>query len=395
MELDSYKLQIVLILTVGLGLASLLGYLTYRLRLSPILGYLLAGYIIGPYSPGFVADSETAEKLAEIGVILMMFGVGLNFKIEELISVKNIAIPGAILQTLFTALITTWLVTLAGFPFETGLLMGLGIGVASTVVLVRMLEDNNLFKSQEGHIAIGWTIVEDMITVGLLILIPDMLPILRGESGSLMSSAGSIILMLFKVLFLAIGMFTVGQKIVTYTLSKISSTQSHELFTVTILAMTFLIATGSSFFFGTSIALGAFIAGMVIGQTNLKQQAVTHSMAIKDAFVVIFFLSVGMIFNPMAMIDHPFLFLSTLGAVLLIKPLIASLLLLLFRYPKHTALIVGVALAQIGEFSFILSEEALKYKLIPDESYDVIVASALISIGINPILFKLLGKQKT
>jgi CPA2 family monovalent cation:H+ antiporter-2 len=395
MELDSYKLQIVLILTVGLGLASLLGYLTYRLRLSPILGYLLAGYLIGPYSPGFVADSETAEKLAEIGVILMMFGVGLNFKIEELISVKNIAIPGAFLQTLFTALITTWLVTLAGWPFETGLLMGLGIGVASTVVLVRMLEDNNLFKSQEGHIAIGWTIVEDMITVGLLILIPDMLPILRGESGSLMSSVGSIVLMLLKVLFLAIGMFTVGQKIVTAALSKISSTQSHELFTVTILAMTFLIATGSSFFFGTSIALGSFIAGMVIGQTNLRQQAATHSMAIKDAFVVIFFLSVGMIFNPMAMIEHPLLFLSTLSAVLLIKPLIASALLLLFKYPKHTALIVGIALAQIGEFSFILSEEALKYKLIPDESYDVIVASALISIGINPILFKLLGKQKT
>lgn len=394
MELDSYKLQIVLILTVGLGMASLLGYFTYRLRLSPILGYLLAGYLIGPYSPGFVADSETAEKLAEIGVILMMFGVGLNFKIEELINVKNIAIPGAILQTLVTALITMWLVTLAGFPFETGLLMGLGIGVASTVVLVRMLEDNHLFKSQEGHIAIGWTIVEDMITVGLLILIPDILPLLQGESSSLFSSAGSLFVMLCKVLFLGIGMFTVGQKIVTYTLSKISSTQSHELFTVTILAMTFLIATGSSFFFGTSIALGAFIAGMVIGQTNLKQQAVTHSMAIKDAFVVIFFLSVGMIFNPLAMIEHPLLFLSTLGAVLLIKPLIASLLLLLFKYPKHTALMVGIALAQIGEFSFILSEEALKYKLIPDESYDVIVASSLISIGLNPVLFKLCNGQK-
>lgn len=394
MEMDSYKLQIVLILTVGLGLASLLGYFTHRLRLSPILGYLLAGYLIGPYSPGFVADSETAEKLAEIGVILMMFGVGLNFKIEELISVKNVAIPGALLQTFFTTVLTTWFVTMAGWPFETGVLMGLGIGVASTVVLVRMLEDNNLLKSQEGHIAIGWTIVEDLITVGILILIPKMLPILKGESGSLESTLGAIVLMLFKVLFLAIGMFTVGRRFVTYALSKISHTQSHELFTVTILAMTFIIATGSSYFFGTSIALGSFIAGMVIGQTNLKQQAATHSLAIKDAFVVIFFLSVGMIFQPQAIIEHPMLFLSILSAVLLIKPLLAGVLVLLFKYPKHTAVMVGVALAQIGEFSFILSEEALKYKLIPDESYDVIVASALISIGLNPILFKLFEKRK-
>lgn len=395
MELDSYKLQIVLILTVGLGLASVLGYITYRLRLSPILGYLLAGYLIGPYSPGFVADSETAEKLAEIGVVLMMFGVGLNFKIEELMNVKNVAIPGAVLQTLFTALTTTLFVMLAGWPFETGLLMGLGIGVASTVVLVRMLEDNNLLKSQEGHIAIGWTIVEDLITVGILILIPDMIPILKGETGSWMNSAGAILIMLLKVLFLAIGMFTVGRRVVTYALSKISHTQSHELFTVTILAMTFIIATGSSFFFGTSIALGAFIAGMVIGQTNLKQQAATHSLAIKDAFVVIFFLSVGMIFSPQAIVQHPFLFLSILTAILILKPLIAALLVLLFKYPRHTAVMVGIALAQIGEFSFILSEEALKYKLIPDESYDVIVASSLISIGLNPMLFKFFEKRKS
>lgn len=385
---ESYKIQIVLILAVGLSLASIFGYLTKRAKLSPILGYLIAGYLIGPYSPGFVANAEIAEQLAEIGVILMMFGVGLHLKWEELISVKNIAIPGAILQTFLTAVAGTWLTVYFGWPLETGIVIGLAIGVASTVVMIRILADNSLIYTPQGHIAIGWLIVEDILTVIALLLLPALASSFQGDTVSFSEVVMAIGIALLKCVLLIFIMLYGGFKVVSYIFLKVARTRSQELFTLTVLSVIFVIAMGSAVIFGTSIALGAFIAGLVIGQTEVRHQASANSLPLKDTFAVIFFLSVGMIFSPMAIASNFLLFIGVMAIILLIKPLIAFITVILLKHPKQTALTVAFALAQIGEFSFILSEEALKLKILPDEGYDIIVACALVSIALNPLLFQ-------
>jgi monovalent cation:H+ antiporter-2, CPA2 family len=403
LEPHEFNLKIVIILTIGFALASFLGYLAQRLKLSPILGYLLAGFLIGPFSPGYVADLELAEQLAEVGVMLMMFGVGLHFKWQDLVNVKNIAIPGAIGQTLVAATAAAIIMHMLGGSWQVGVIIGLAIGVASTVVLVRVLSDQNLLHTPQGHIAVGWLIVEDILTVAVLILLPTIVALLTGVSISVPELLTSMAMVLVKFALLAAIMFTLGRKFVSYTLLKIAQTRSQELFTVTILALIFVIAAGSALLFGTSIALGAFIAGMVIGQTNVSHQASAYASPMKDAFVVIFFLSVGMLFNPMAIWEHMSLFLSILFVILVIKPVTAFLITYFMRYPIGTAITIALALAQIGEFSFILAEEAGRYHIFPDEGYDVIVACALISISVNPLLFKLynylkpsiLGEDKT
>ncbi len=388
MTMDSYNLKIVLILAIGFSLASLLGYFTQRLKLSPILGYLLAGYIIGPYSPGFVADITVSEQLAEIGVVLMLFGVGLHLKWEDLVNVRNIAVPGAIGQTLVAATCGALLVYSIGWPIEVGIIVGLAIGVASTVVLVRVLSDNHLLDTVEGHVAIGWLIVEDILTVLVLILLP-VLATLSSEGQLPVSQFFETIgWAIAKFFLLAILMFTLGRKVVSFILMHIARLRSHELFTLTLLALTFVIATASAVIFGTSIALGAFIAGMVIGQTHVKHQASANALPMKDAFAVIFFLTVGMIFNPTAITENWVFFIGVLIIVLIIKPLAAFLIVWVMRYPLKVALTVALALAQIGEFSFILGEEAIKFHLLPDEGYDIIVACALISISLNPLIFR-------
>lgn len=382
------QLQIVIILTVGFTFASLLGYLAYRIKLSPIIGYLLAGYLIGPYSPGYEADSKIAEQLAEIGVILMLFGVGLHFRFEDLIRVKNIAIPGAIGQTLIATLFGTLLVYSLGWTLESGIIIGFAIGVASTVILVRMLTDNNLLKTSEGHIAVGWLVVEDIITVIALLMVPLLYSSMHGETVSFEKISSSLLIIMLKFILLAIIMFTFGKKLVSYSLSKIIHTKSHELFTVTILAITFVIAAGSALIFGTSIALGAFIAGMVMSQSHIKNQISANALPLKDAFVVVFFLSIGMLFDPASLHKNYLLFLGILAIILIVKPLTAYIIVRCLRYPHRTALIIAVALAQIGEFSFILAEGASKFKIIPDLGYDLLVACAMISIFLNPLLFK-------
>jgi CPA2 family monovalent cation:H+ antiporter-2 len=391
---DAYNLKIVLILTIGFSLASILGYISQRIRLSPILGYLLAGYAIGPFSPGFVADLVISEQLAEIGVILMMFGVGLHFKWKDLISVRQIAIPGAIGQTLAAAVSASVLIHFIGWSWEAGVIIGLSVGVASTVVLVRVLSDQQLLDTRQGHIAIGWLIVEDILTVIVLILLPTIVALLKGTYVSAQEIAFTLALTALKLLVLAAVMFTIGRKVVAYILFKVAHTRSSELFTLTILALTFLIATSSSLLFGASIALGAFIAGMVIGQTDVRHQASAHASTMKDAFIVIFFLSVGMLFNPSAIVENFPLFASVLAVILVFKPLAAFLIVLFLRQSFATALTIAIALAQIGEFSFILAEEAIKFDVLPDEGFDIIVACALISISINPILFKVLDYLK-
>jgi CPA2 family monovalent cation:H+ antiporter-2 len=394
LAVDSLHLKVVLILTVGFGLASILGYLSHRAKLSPILGYLLAGYAIGPYSPGFVADMEVSEQLAEIGVVLMMFGVGLQFKLQDLLSVKKIAIPGALGQTLLAATFGAVLTYALGWSVEAGIVIGLAIGVASTVMLVRLLTDNDLLGTRRGHIAVGWLIVEDIITVFVLLLLPTLAASLNGHHISYQDIGASVAIALCKFIILVAFMATLGRLIVKYALSKIVTTNSSELFTLTILALTFVIATGSAVFFGASIALGAFVAGIIIGETDVRHQVSASAMPLKDAFVVVFFLSVGMLFNPYALLEHPHLFLGVLAIILLIKPLVAFLIVILLKHPMQTALTVAIALAQIGEFSFILSEEAMKLNILPDAGYDIVVACAFISISLNPLLFKIMGRSR-
>ena len=385
---DSFHLKIVLILTVGFALASLLGYWAWRIKLSPIIGYLAAGFLIGPYSPGFVADARIAEQLSEIGVILMMFSVGLHFKLKDLLNVKNIAIPGAVIQTLFATVCSTLVIHLFGWPWSMGIILGLSIGVASTVVLLRMLTDHHLLKAKEGHIAVGWLIVEDIITVVILIALPSIASFVNASNFSWTGLWTSLGAMIIKFVLLGIIMLMLGQKFVTYALSKVVRTQSHELFTLFLLALTFVLATGSAILFGISIALGAFLAGMVIGQTGMRDLALVNSLPMKDAFIAIFFISVGMLFNPDAIFSNFPLFISILAIILLLKPLTAFLISMAFKYPFRTSLIVAAALAQIGEFSFILTEEAKKLNLMTEEGYDIIVACAIVSITVNSLIFK-------
>lgn len=391
--LDPYNLKIVLLLAIGFACAGILGYFAWRIKVSPILAYLLTGYIIGPYSPGFVADIKVSEQLAEIGVILMMFGVGLDFTLNDLMKVKKIAITGAVAQTLISAMFGALIIYLFGWSLQTGVILGFAIGVASTVVLIRMLEEHQLLQTREGHIAVGWLIVEDIITVVFLLLLPGLSIITQGKTTSFHELLSTFGFVLLKFGFLALVLLTFGKKSVSYILTKVVQTKSHELFTISVLAIVFVIAIGTTFFFGISIALGSFIAGMIIRQTKAHHKVLIHSLAMKDAFIAVFFLSVGMLFNPFIIIQNFGLFLSILSIILIIKPIVAFLIVRILRYQIKTAWLIAVALAQIGEFSFILSEEALRLKFITNQAYGLIVASALISIAINPFMFKIFYKD--
>ena len=382
------KFEILMIFTVGFALASLLGYLAQRFNLPYILGYLLAGYLIGPFSPGYAADIKVAEQLAEIGIVLMLFGVGLHFKLEDLYRVKHVAIPGALCQTVVSSLAGALFVYHLGWPIQSGLITGLAVGVASTVVLVKVLTDFHMLSTLEGHIAVGWLVVEDILTVAVLIL----LPILATEGDfSVQVLLKSIVMMVVKLTLLGLLMFTLGRKVVEFILINVARVRSHELFTLTVLSLIFIVATGSAALFGTSIALGAFIAGMIIGQTEVRHQALANALPIKDIFAVIFFLSIGMLFNPAAIVTYPYLFFGLLAIILILKPLSALLIVLGFSFTLKVALTVAIALAQIGEFSFILAQEANRLNLLPDEAFDLLVACALITISINPILFKVIA----
>ncbi|MDP1834831.1 MAG: cation:proton antiporter [Chlamydiales bacterium] len=386
------NLKIVLMITIGFAFAGIFGYIFYRLKLSPIIGYLLAGYIIGPYSPGFVADMQVSEQLAEIGVILMMFGVGLHFSWRDLMGVRKVAIPGAIGQTVTSTLAAAFILYYLGWGITASSIVGFAVGVASTVVLVRMLADNNLLHTREGHIAIGWLIVEDLLTVFALLLLPMFVGVQTADGVSASAIAESVGLVILKFLVLGLFMFTAGRWLVSRILMTVARTRSDELLTLTVLALIFVIATGSTIVFGTSIALGAFIAGMAVGQTHVKHQALANALPLKDAFAVIFFLAVGMLFNPVTVFEHFSVFIWLLAIILIVKPLAAWLIMIVMRYPFKTSLTVALALAQIGEFSFILVEEASKLHLIADEGYDVIIACAIVSITINPLFFMLLNR---
>lgn len=392
MDTDILNLKIVLTLTIGFTLASALGFFSLKAKLSPIVGYLIAGYLIGPYSPGFVANKDVSEQLSEIGVILMMFSVGLHFKWQDLSKVKNIAIGGAVLQTTITTLLGMWVFQSLGWTTESSFIIGLALGVASTIVLIRLLSENNSLKTQAGHIAVGWLIVEDVITVIALLILPILASTTTEDSFSFYKLSSLMVVIVIKFAVLAIIMFTFGHECVKFALNRVLKTNSKELFTLTILALTFLIATGSTYLFGTSIALGAFIAGLVMGQTDVKTQVSISATPLRDTFIVVFFLSVGMLFNPKIIVDHFLIFLSILGIVLIVKPVAAFLIAIIFRKSFRSSLVIAIALAQIGEFSFILTEQAARLGIMPQMGYDIIVACALVSISLNPLLFYYLKK---
>jgi CPA2 family monovalent cation:H+ antiporter-2 len=375
-------------LSISLGLALVLGLVTERLRLSPIVGYLLAGILLGPQTPGFVADVKTARELAEIGVVLLMFGVGLHFDLHHLLSVRKIAIPGAIGQILVASVLGTVATLLFGWPAGTGLVLGIAISVASTVVLVRMLMDNNVLRTSQGQIAVGWLIVEDIFTVFVLLILPGMSGMLGLHEGSRESPLVALALAIIKFAGLGLLIVVVGRRVIPWLLNQVARTRSRELFTLAIFALALAIATGSAALFGVSVALGAFLAGMVVGQTEVSHQAAADALPMRDAFAALFFVSVGMLFDPRAIVREPWLLLSLLSIVVIVKPLTALFITWVLRYSIRTAFTVAVALAQIGEFSFLLAHEAMGLGVIPEEGQSLLITCSLISISANPLLFR-------
>lgn len=385
-----HDLPLISTLAAGFTVAWLLGLLTQWLRLSPIVGYLLAGVLIGPYSPGFVGDKELAHELAEIGVILLMFGVGLHFHLKDLLAVRRIAIPGAVGQSLVATVAAMCLFHFAGMTWAAGAVLGMAMAVASTVVLMRGLMENSTLETPEGHVAVGWLIVEDIFTVILLVLIPVL-----GEGGGegtvatdpgpLWWTLGSA---LVKLVILVLVILWAGSRIIPRVLVRVARLRSRELFTLTVLVFSIAVAAASYFFFGASMALGAFLAGMVVAQSPVANQAAADALPMRDAFAVLFFVSVGMLFNPAFLVEEPWMVAAALVVILLVKPLAALFIVAVLGYSVRTALTVALGLAQIGEFSFILSDLASRHGLLPDAGRHVLVASAILSITINPFLFR-------
>jgi len=373
---------IILTLASGFGAALFLGYLTHRLGLSPIVGYLLAGLIVGPNTPGLVADSHVAEQFAEVGVILLMFGVGLQFHLEELLAVRRIALPGAVTQSAIATVIGAVAAHAFGWPWPASIVFGLSLSVASTVVLVRVLSDRRQLHTPAGHIAVGWLVVQDVLTVVVLVL----LPALKGGLTPL-TLLTSIGLTLLKVGGLVAVAAFVGRRLIPAILDRIAATRSRELFTLTVLALAIGLAVGSAAVFGVSVALGAFLAGMVVGSSEYSLRAATDALPMRDAFAVLFFVSVGMLLRPAAILEQPAFILTALIIVLVCNPAIALAFGWSMHYPIRTAVTVAVSLGQIGEFSFILVTLGRDLAIVPAGAVDVVVATAILSITLNPLAF--------
>lgn len=363
------------------------GYVTQRLGLSPIVGYLLAGIAVGPSTPGYVANQQMADEFAEIGVILLMFGVGLQFHWRELLAVRRVAIPGAIGQSLVATLLGLLVAVSFDWSLPAGLVYGLAISVASTVVLMRVLADHHALHTPAGHIAVGWLVVEDLLTVLILVL----LPLLVGAGNSASSPWASIGLAVLKLLLLVALVIPVGSWLIPWLLGLVARTRSRELFTLTVLVVVLGIAVGSARIFGASMPLGAFLAGMVVGRSDFSARAASEAMPMRDAFAVLFFVSIGMLFEPAFLWESPGLVAATLFIVLAGKPVAAYLIVKLLRYPTRTALTVAIALAQIGEFSFILANLGEDLGVLPEKGNNVLILAALISITLNPLYFRGIG----
>lgn len=378
-----HDVTLVTTLAAALGLALVAGFVAARLKLPPLLGYLLAGVLLGPATPGFVADIELSQQLAEIGVILLMFGVGLHFSLDDLLSVRRIALPGAIAQIVVATVLGAVIARLWGWDLAGAIVFGLCLSVASTVVLLRALEDLGVLESVNGRIAIGWLIVEDLAMVLVLVLLPALAASLTsgGIATTLALAVGRV------AIFMGL-MLAVGRRVFPWLLWQVARTGSRELFTLCVVAAAVGIAYGSAQLFGVSFALGAFFAGMVLRESSLSFRAAEESLPLREAFSVLFFVSVGMLFDPQVVMTHPIGVVAVVAIIVLGKTLAAFLIVLAFRYPLNTALTVSASLAQIGEFSFILAALGVSLQLLPVEGQSLILAGSLISIAFNPLVFR-------
>lgn len=387
-----HDIPLITTIAAALGLALLLGFAAARLRLPALVGYLVAGVLIGPFTPGFVADTKLASELAEIGVMLLMFGVGLHFSLGDLLAVRKVAVPGAVVQMIAATALGFGLATWWGWSVAAALVFGLALSVASTVVLLRALESLGLLESFNGRIAVGWLVVEDLAMVLVLVLLPPLAPVLTGTASAdpqvLLRSVGMTLLLVS--IFVAL-MLVVGRRLFPWLLWQVQRVGSRELFTLCVVAAAVGIAYGATKLFGVSFALGAFFAGMVLRESKFSHRAAEETLPLRDAFAVLFFVSVGMLFDPRILVEQPVRVLAVVGVIVVGKSVAAALLVLLLRYPLHTALTVSASLAQIGEFSFILLALGSALGVMPEEAQSLVVAGALISIAINPLVFRAIG----
>jgi len=392
-----HNVSLITTIAAALGLAMVLGFITSRLRMPPLVGYLLAGIVIGPATPGFVADVELTSQLAEIGVMLLMFGVGLHFSLDDLLAVRRIAVPGAIVQITVATVLGMVAATFWGWDIGAALVFGLALSVASTVVLLRALEARGVLESVNGRIAVGWLVVEDLVMVMVLVLLPPLASLLGGKADT--ASGGSLWITLGITLakvaaFIAL-MLVVGRRVFPRVLWLVAHTGSRELFTLCVIAVAVGVAYGSAVLFDVSFALGAFFAGMMMRESEFSHRAAAESLPLRDAFSVLFFVSVGMLFDPQVLIEQPIKVLVVVAIIMVGKTLAAIALVLAFRYPLNTALTVGASLAQIGEFSFILAGLGVALGLLPTEGQSLILAGALISIALNSFVFSAIEPAQT
>lgn len=381
------SMDLILTLTLGLTIALALGYVMQRLKLPTVAGYLLAGIVVGPHTPGLMANPELADQLASVGIILLMFGVGLQFNFKKLMGVQRLVLPGALIQSLASASLGTLAAVLLGYDWKAGLAFGLAICVASTVALTRVLADNNKLHTPVGNIAVGWLVMEDLLTVLIMVLLPAIFG--PGQTG-IAALSWSVGLSVFKISLLIIIAFFLGGWFIPWLLRHIANTRSRELFTLTILVVALGIAVCSSLFFGVSMALGAFLGGMVVGRSDFNLRASTEALPLRDTFAILFFVSVGMLFNPRHVLELPGLCLATLGLVLIAKPLIAGTAILLLGYPTRIAFSMAASLAQIGEFSFILASLGTQLGLLTPKIGNALVMTSILSLMINPLFFRLI-----
>jgi len=386
----SHEAPLIGILVFGLGLAFIFGALANRLKISLLVGYLLAGVVVGPFTPGFVADQDLVLQLAEVGVILLMFGVGLHFSIKDLVAVRAVAIPGALVQMVFTTCLGLGLSHLLGLPWGGGIVFALALSMASTVVLLRALQERRLMETERGHLAVGWLVIQDLMTVFALVLLPALAPLLRHDaSGSptVLALLFSIAMTLGKVAAFIALMLLAGRKVIPAIMHYVAHTGSRELFRLSVLAVALGVAFAAAKLFGVSFALGAFVAGMVLSESQLSQRAAEETLPLRDAFAVLFFISVGMLFDPTILIRSPLPLLGTLALVLIGTPAIAVLIMRGMRQTWSTALTIAAGLAQIGEFSFILAALGVGLGLLDQQERDLILGASILSILLNPLLF--------
>ena len=377
-------------IVVALALAWLFGALAHRLKAPPLVGYLLAGIAIGPFTPGFVADQALANELSEIGVILLMFGVGLHFSLDDLLSVKAIAIPGAVVQIAFATALGMGFAWWLGWPVGAGIVFGLALSVASTVVLLRAMQERRLIETERGRIAVGWLIVEDLAMVLALVLLPALAPIFKGGGASLAALGWPVVITLAKVAAFIAVMLIVGKRVIPWVLHMMAHTGSRELFRLSVLVIALGAAYWSAELFGVSFALGAFFAGMILSESPLSQRAAQETLPLRDAFAVLFFAAVGMLFDPSIIVAAPISLIATILIIVVGKSFAAFVIVRLFRHSTSTALTISASLAQIGEFSFILASLGVSLALLPRKGSDLILAGAIFSILLNPLLFAVL-----